>query len=144
MRLSVTRRFWLALGPVVKTYQAEPENHKQKLKTTRNKNSKAYMTSWPLNARTKGKNKICSVKVYGTPWTMMHNLCAKKKRKPLLLKQMLRSHFTLSLAYDVQLYESHLTSQHSLYFEPIRTFCIQWEGLRKIRIFVFNKGLGLV
>ena len=46
----------------------------------------------------------------------MHNLCAKKKRKPLLLKQMLRSHFTLSLAYDVQLYESHLTSQHTVVF----------------------------
>ena len=102
------------------------------------------MTSWPLNARTKGKNKICSVKVYGTPLTTMHNLRARKKRKPLLLKQMLRSHFTLSLAYDVQLYESRLTSQHSLYFKLIRTFCIQWEGLQKIRIFVFNKGLGLV
>ena len=61
--------------------------------------------------RIKGKNKTCSVNVYGTPCTTMHNLRARKKRrKKKLLKQTLRSSFTLSRAHELHLTCKHLIS----------------------------------
>ena len=41
----------------------------------------------PASKRTKGKNKTCSVKVYGTPCTRKHYVLERKEGKLLLLKQ---------------------------------------------------------
>ena len=51
--------------------------------------------------KNQGKKKICSVKVYGAPCTVMHDLALERK------EQTLRSRFAQSRAY-----ESRLTCQH--------------------------------
>ena len=63
--------------------------HLQKHKSTGNNKSicmgyTSFMTSKSKNQR---RNKICSVNVYGTPCTGMHDLCARKKRRKASVAQ---------------------------------------------------------
>ena len=70
--------------------------------------------------KNQGKNKICLVKVYGAPCTVMHDLRARKKRANA--KVTFRTITSLRVAFDLS----------TLYFKLIN-FRIQWEGLHKIR-----------
>ena len=82
------------------------------------------MTS--VKARIKGKNKICSGKVYGTLYTRIYNLPTRKKRRKTGVAQAnskVTFHTVTSLwvVYDLS----------TIYFKLI-TCRFQWEGLHKI------------
>ena len=81
--------------------------------------------SWPLNARIKGENKTCSGKVYGTPCTMMQNLCARKKRRNTFVAQA-----NAEVTFQTITSSWVVSDLSTLYFK-LMTFRIQSEGLHK-------------
>ena len=76
----------------------------------------------PLNARIKGKNKTCSGKVYGTPFTMMQNLRARKKRRKTFVAQA-----NTGVTFQ-SIMSSWVTSDLSTLYFKLMTFRIQSKG----------------
>ena len=84
----------------------------------------SFMTS---KCKNQGKNEICSVKIYGAPCTVMHDLRARKKRRKTSVA---RANAKVTFHTITSLWVASDLS--TLYFKLIN-FLTQWEGLHKIR-----------
>ena len=86
---------------------------------------------WTLNARIKGESKICSVKVYGTPCTTMHNLRGRKKRTKTSVCCS-RANAKVTFHTITSLW---VASDLSTFSFKLMTFRIKWEA--SIRSWIF-------